>query len=191
MLKMATRKASDNGEKKRWLLLWFFLLCTRAWNSSLSFFVPFFCLLFHFLLSFLSLLFFLFFYVFFSPFSFLCSPLLLFVCLLFFALFLPFFISLSLCFCLLSPGIYKGEREETKLLPMSNHGTRVRWLGQSLCSRPRITRRACPLCLFHHGRRPWRGVGGVVFFGQKGGERGRDRRCKGMEEKPSSPVFVR
>jgi len=34
-------------------------------------------------------------------------------------------------------------------------------------------------------------VGGVVVFGQGEGGRERDRRCKGMEEKPSSPAFVR
>jgi hypothetical protein len=69
---------------------------------------------------------------------------------LFLSFFLPLFSPVSFCFssvfCSLPslfhlfislflslvPGIYKREREERELLPLSSHGAGVGWLGQSV-----------------------------------------------------------
>jgi hypothetical protein len=117
-----------------------------------------FFVLFCFLLSFLSPMFFFFFlcfFVFVSLFfpSFVLPYFFLFL-FYFFALFPLFFISLSLSFFLSSHGIYKGEREQRELLPLSSHGAGVGWLGRSLRSCPRAVCGTFPLCLFYHGGRP-------------------------------------
>ena len=137
--------------------------------------------LFFFFFSFFSLCFCFYFFLFSSLFPFL--PLLCFP-LFFFPFFSLLFRSLSsllfLCFSssfmvlsfwssffslsLSSPSIYKGEKGKRELLSLSSHGTKVGWLGRSTCSRPKATRRACPFYLFHHGGRPWGGVGGVKVF---------------------------
>jgi len=80
-----------------------------------------------------------------------------------------FFLSIRLCFFFffsvtqrilplpnssLSPGIYKEEKGERGLLPLSSCGTGVGWPGRPLCSRLRAARGACPLCFSPRGR-PW------------------------------------
>ena len=71
----------------------------------------------------------------------------------------PFFLFLS------RPLVFiRGEKGKRELLSLSSHGTKVGWLGRSMCSRPKATCRACPFYLFHHGGRPWGGVGGVKVF---------------------------
>ena len=64
---------------------------------------------------------------------------------------------------------------------MSSHGARVGWLGGLYVSiiEPPIwlfSSASFIIVVGHEGD-----VGGVVVFGQGEGERGRDRRCKGME----------
>ena len=135
----------------------------RACNSSLSFFFCSFLVLYFFLFSFVffshsclscSFFFSMFFlFLFLSLFLPLFSPISFCFSSVFFALFPPFFISLSRSFFLSSHGIYKGEREQRELLPLSSHGAGVGWLGRSLRSCPRAVCGTFPLCLFHHGGR--------------------------------------
>jgi len=80
-----------------------------------------------------------------------------------------FFLSIRLCFfsffsvtqrilplpsSSLSPGIYKEEKRERGLLPLSSRGTGVGRPGWPLCNSLRAARGACPLCFSPHGR-PW------------------------------------
>jgi hypothetical protein len=80
------------------------------------------------------------------------SFLYVFLPLLWFSLFLVLIFFFPLC--LSSPSIYKRGKGEIELLPLSSHGTGVGWLGESLCSRSKAARRACPFNLFHHGGGP-------------------------------------
>ena len=101
-------------------------------------------LLFFFLIvsSFCSLLYFLLFsFLFVSVFLFICSRRLSFVSVFFFYPFIP--------------PVPPSEGEACVTLPLSSHAERVGWLGSHYVA----TRRACPLCSFHHNCKPWEGCG--------------------------------
>jgi hypothetical protein len=107
-------------------------------------------------------------------------PLLVFLSPPFFFLF--FFMILPLFFVPFSPpgdGVFIRAGGEGATPPLSSHGKGVGWLGRPLYSHPRAARRACLLCPFHHGGRPWGGVGCVEVFrkveGRDAAKKGRKR----------------